>query len=810
MRLPTTFSVLFFIAAFNLLQAFEVKAQITLTGSVLDENQSPLPSATVLLLELTDSTLVKGNVTDSEGVYRFENLQPDTYLISVSMVGFQKQVTNPIRVDDEWVEVPDITLQEAIEQMGEVSVTAQRPLFEQQIDRMVVNVQQSITAAGSSVLETLEKSPGIQVNRQNGNISMNGRTGVRVMINDRPVNLPADAVVQMLNGMSSANVEQIELISNPPARYEAEGDAGIINIKMTEHTDIGYTGTVGGNLGYNWAEIIGGNLNFSKRGRNIAYFINYSVNYDRNKQIATNDRFLKQNKFTQFSRNTSLRWPVTSVQNLSAGLEYSITPQTTAGISFSGYRRKWQLESLSETHIQQSPANDLISEMDLNETNLWRNVLSNVNLHHSFSENKNLQFNFDYLYYINENPSFYDNNFVGGNQSLMEIHGIDVTKHTPIHFWVSKIDYQDRLSDKLTLETGLKGTINTFLNDISVSQNIDGNWIPSNRYSNEADLTEKYGAVYLSTDWNATDDFRINAGLRYEYMDSFLSTPHQPGLIDRQNGFLFPSLFIEKQFTDTKSLGLAYSRRITRPTFNDMAPFVFFVTPNTFWSGNPALKSAISDGLRLDYQYNHWLISLQYSHADDAIGQWQSRVDPETNEQIYMAENLDYIRTYSITTSFPLELSSWWDIQTNITGRYQEIKSNHLGFEKSDDAAGFTLDMTNTISLPREFTFEISGNYVSKESWGFQHLRPRGALNIGLQKSLFDGQGILRLSGTDVLATDNWRLDGDGIQENIETVFTYDWYARSINLTFTWNFGNNDIDAVNLETGSAEEQERVN
>lgn len=809
MKPQTTFQVLFFIAAFTLFQAFEVHAQVTLTGTVLGENQSPLPSATVLLLHPEDSTLVKGNVTDEEGVYRFENLQPAAYLISVSMVGFQKEVTHPIQIDGV-VEVPDITLNEAVEQMGEVSVTAQRPLFEQRIDRMVVNVQQSITAAGSSVLETLEKSPGIRVNRQSGGISMNGRTGVRVMINDRPVNLPADAVVQMLNGMSSANVDQIELISNPPARYEAEGDAGIINIVMTEHTEVGYTGTVGGDLGYNWAEIIGGNLNFSKRGKKVAYFLNYSINHDRNKQIATNKRFLTQNEFTQFSKNTSLRWPITSVQNLSTGLEYSITPQTTAGISFSGYRRKWQLESLSETHIKQSPANDLISEMDIDETNLWRNVLSNFNFNHSFSEDKNLQFNFDYVYYINENPSFYDNQFIDGNRSLMRMNGIDVDKHTPIHFWVSKIDYQHRLSDKLTLETGLKGTINTFFNDISVTQNIDGTWAPSHRYSNEADLTEKYGAFYLSGDWSATDNLQINAGLRYEYMDNYLSTAEQAGLIDRENGFLFPSLFIEKKFTDTKSLGFAYSRRITRPTFNDMAPFVFFITPHTFLTGNPALRSAISDGFNLDYQHNHWLISLHYSYTDDAIGQWQSRVDPDTNEQIYMAENLDYLRTYSITSSFPLELTSWWNIQTNITGRYQEFQSNHLGLEKSDDAAGFTFNMTNTLSLPGELTFEVSGNYVSKEIWGFQHFRPQGALNIGLQKSFFDGQGILRLSGTDVLATDNWRLDGDGVQENIDTFFTYDWYARSVNLTFTWNFGNNEIETVSIETGSAEEQERVN
>ncbi|MDZ7717351.1 MAG: TonB-dependent receptor [Balneolaceae bacterium] len=289
-RLLSIFLILFF-------YSMDVQSQAVITGTVVEENGSPLPGANVLLLQPSDSALVKGTVTDNAGYYELNNIDPGRYLLSVSMVGFQIYISAPFESDQEPIRFETITLQVSLEEMGEVDVTARRPLFEQEIDRLVVNVQRSITSSGSSVLQVLEKSPGIQVNRQSNSLSMSGKTGVRVMINDKFVQLPIDAVVQMLDGMSAANIDQIELITTPPARYEAEGDAGIIHIKMTQFTELGTTGMIGGNLGYNQAETLGGNVNISHRGNKLALFLDYSIHYDRTETNWINERFLLKDGF---------------------------------------------------------------------------------------------------------------------------------------------------------------------------------------------------------------------------------------------------------------------------------------------------------------------------------------------------------------------------------------------------------------------------------------------------------------------------------------------------------------------------------
>lgn len=786
------------------------EAQVAINGTVADENELPVPAATILLLNPSDSSMVKGTITEDSGRFQFQSVKPGLYLLSVSMIGYQTRTTEPFEVGGNPVQMDSVTLLQSVEQLDEISVSARRPLFEQQMDRLVVNVQRSITSSGSSVLEVLEKSPDIQINRQSNSIAMSGKSGVRVMINDKVVRLPTDAVVQMLDGMSAADVEQIELISTPPAKYEAEGDAGIINIKMKELTDMGYTGTVGGNVGYNWAENLGGNMNFSRRGKKLAFFINYSINYDRNEQNWINERYLEQGGFTEEIKSNNRRRPTIGVQNTRVGLEYNIGRKTTAGLLVTGYQRKWETRDLSDNISRLGPDSTLISEMRVQETNLWRNSLLNASLDHSFSENRTLSFDLDYLYYINDNPSVYQNNFVEGNENLMENQGIDVEKETPINIWVGRIDYRHRLSDDLTLETGLKGTLSDFLNDVNVSERIDGSWTVNDRYTNNANLTEKIGAVYLSGNWNPAEDLKINAGLRYEYTDSYLSTPEEHGLIDREYGNLFPSVFINKKLSDDRSIGISYTRRITRPTFTDMAPFVFFLSPNTFLSGTPSLKPAVSDGFKFDFQHDPWLVSLQYSYSRDEIGAFQPEVDPETNEQTYSAQNLEYLRTWALTTSIPLGPAPWWQIQTNLSGRYQIFKTGHLENDVTQKVAGLTANITNTFDLPREFSVEVSGNYQSKSIWGLMQFRPQGSVNAGIQKRISDGRGTLRLSMDDILYTNIWKADTEVLQANLDSFFKYDWHMQVVRFSFTWNFGNNDVGAVNIETGSSEEQGRVN
>ncbi|MCG2589567.1 outer membrane beta-barrel family protein [Rhodohalobacter sulfatireducens] len=789
---------------------FDAEAQVSVTGIVTDELENSVPAANVLLLNSADSTLVKGNITNETGHYEFQQIMPGSYLLSVSIIGYQPQITEPFDVNNAPVLTDTIMLYTSLEEMDEISVSAQRPFFEKKIDRLVVNVQQSITSSGNSALELLEKSPGIQVNRQSGSISMSGKAGVRVMINDKIVRLPVDAVLQMLDGMSAANIEQIELISTPPARYEAEGNAGLINIVMIERQDLGSNGTIGTNLAYNAAETLGGNLNYNYRGRKLAYFLNYSINYDRTEQNILNNRFLVQNSFTEQIREDQKREPTTNVQNARMGLEYSIGSKTTAGVLVSGYRRHWDQQALSNNFNNLGPDSTLIFDMGIRERNIWRNGMINASIDHSFNENQNLSFDFDYLHYINENPSVYQNEFIEGDRSLYQAGGIDVEKETPINIWVGRVDYTFQPSSTFSIETGVKGTLSEFVNDVSVKNNFDGSWEIDDRFTSDANLSENIGAAYLSGSWKPSEQLQMNAGLRYEYTDSYLSSTDEKGLIDREYGKFFPTVFISKDLSDDNRIGFSYNRRITRPTFNDMAPFVFFMSPRTFLSGTPSLQPAISDGVTMDLQLRSLLISLQYTHTKDEIGAFQPEVNSESNELTYTAKNLDYLRTYAATLSYQVFPTSWWQVQSNLSGRYQLFQTAHLQNNISDEIFGLNINITNTITLPKEFAFEVSGYYNSKSVWGIMQFRPQGSLNIGVQKKVGDGRGTLRLSANDILYTDVWKVDSDVPSANLDSSMRLDWHRQQISLTFSWNFGNNSLRAVNVDSGSEEEQNRVN
>jgi hypothetical protein len=789
--------------------AINASAQTTISGTVFDETGSPLPTVNVLLLLASDSSLVKGAVTDYSGFYELNSATPGTYQLSVSMIGFRRYYSPVFEVNQNSIEYDAITLQVSLEQMEEVDVTARRPLFEQKIDRLVVNVQSSITLSGSSVLQVLEKSPGIQVNRQSNTISMSGKSGVRIMINDKFVRLPIDAVIQMLNGMSAANIEQIELITTPPARYDAEGDAGIIHIKMSEFSEMGSTGMVGVNAGYNYAETLGGNFNISRRGNKLATFLNYSINYDRTQNNWDNERSLETNNFIEEVRMENTRKPSTSVQNARMGLEYKMGQKTTTGILLAGNQRHWKTRDLSENFKSFNPSSSLFTEMSVRETNRWKNGLINISLDHTFKKNRSLHFDADYLYYKNDNPSFYVNSFAEGDISRMENESIDVEKETPIHIRVVKLDYIHELSDKFTLETGVKGALSDFRNTVSVLNLIQNTWIVNDTFSQDADLSEKTGALYLSGSWKPGETVSMNAGLRYAYTDRFLSTPYSPGLVDVQDGYLFPTLFIQKRFPNEKSIGFSYSRRITRPSFNDLAPFVFFLDPNTFLSGNPDLNPAISDALKLDYNHKQFLLSLQYSYTRDGIVSFQPEINQNTNEQVYKTQNLGYFRTYAMNTSLPVYFTTWWEMRANVSGQYQISITAHMDENQTGDMYSYSANITNIIDIPRDFSLEISGYYQSKTSAGLTYFKPRGALNVGIQKRIASDRGTIRLSTDDLFYTDLMRYSTNVPSANLDSRGVYDNSSRNIKLTFTWNFGNSKIESINVSTGSEEEQSRV-
>lgn len=810
MKLSTIIFKLIIIVGCLLIGNCATFAQVTIKGKVQDRQGAALPFSNVVLLSAIDSSLVTGTISDDQGIFSFDKIKPSHYLINTLMIGYQSVIT-PFHIEEEQTSASfiHITMLEDTTELDEVVIKAQKPLFEKQIDRTVVNVQSSITSTGKSALEILAKSPGVLVNRQNNTLSMYGKNGVSVMINGKMSRQPLEAVVQMLEGMSAANIDKIELITSPPAKYEAAGDAGIINIVMVENVDEGTNGSFGLTAGYNQGPTGGGNLNLNHRNKKINFFLDYALLSDKNESPWMQQRTLfGEVEFDRSVVSNQQRRHLLTTQNLRAGIEYTLNEKTSASILITGYRRNWDMDGLTDNVNNVSPDSVINTTMDLYESNIWQSLAGGMGVTHQIDAQQHIGIDIDYLYYVNKNPSHYYNTRES-NTGNSEEELVDVTKNTPIHFKVAKIDYANQLSDQLRIEAGLKASFSSFVNAVSVNTLKEDQWIPNDDLSNLSDLDEKIWAAYASYDWKVSDALKIYGGLRYEYTDSYLSTPEEQGLVDREFGNLFPSINFSQKINEKSSINLAYARRITRPTFNDIAPFVYFTGPNAFFAGNPALRPAISDGIDLTYHHNSWWISLKYNDIKNNIGWLQPELNTDTNELVFRSQNMKYFRTWSISYSMPFSITPWWELQQDLSLYYQSYETAHLLPDFSDHAVSVSFNGTSTFTLPKDFAIELSGNFLSKQFWGVWEFEPMGQLDIGFKKKLKNNNGTLTLSFTDIFHTMVWKDEVVFPNGEAKISEIYDINAQSVNLTYVRTFGNKKLKSVNLKSASEEERKRI-
>ncbi len=801
--LKSTHSILFLLSLISSLTF----GQATLKGTVSDEQHTVLPFTNVVLYNSTDSSLVKGIITDLQGNYSILGITPGSYYVEVSMIGyinFSEAVS--ITANDFSERHIDFSLREEINQLDEVVVRSEKALYEKSSDRIVVNVQSSTTAKGKSVLQVLAKSPGVLVNQQSGNISLYGKSGVLVMINGKMMRLPPDAVIQLLDGMSAANVEKIELITHPPAGFDAEGNAGIINIKTLQQDELGTSGSASATLGYNQAETWGGNLTLNHRGKGYNLFADYSRLTDRNKQSWLDNRKIFGSPFDQTVKSVQQREPTTTSQNLRAGAEWNLTSSTSLNLVVTGSHRNWDMDGLTETDQHLKPDSSIHTQMKLHESNIWKSGSASIGFNHQFDSAQSISVNMDVMNYKNDNPSTYD--VTQTIQNLQSTNSrIEVSKETPIRFKIASIDYQNQIKKNMKFVLGAKGTISDFENVVEVKEG-SGELLVNKEFSNTSNLHEKIWAGYMGLSLQLAASTDLQAGLRYEYTDSNLGTLENENLIDRQYGNLFPSLTVTKKLGTENVFNLAYSRRITRPTFNEMAPFVFFTGPNTFFEGNPTLRPAITDALEVSLQKGALWLSAKYSYTKNQIGALQPVLNKETGVQVYKSLNMDYVNLAAFSTSYSIGIKKWWDIQTEATLYLQNFQTSYTNTEYTKSDVYLSLSATSTITLPRHFSLEISGNYQSKQYWGIWEFAPMGQLDIGFKKKL--GSGTLSLVFSDILHTYIWNSDIILPDKKSSANWKYDWNARAIGLTYSVNFGNNKVKAATIKSVSDEERKRVN
>lgn len=321
-------------------------------------------------------------------------------------------------------------------------------------------------------------------------------------------------------------------------------------------------------------------------------------------------------------------------------------------------------------------------------------------------------------------------------------------------------------------------------------------------------LKENIGAAYTSYETKWGEKTTVKSGLRYEYTQSNLGSVEIPNIVDRKYGRLFPSLFVSHDYNKNKTLSFSYSRRITRPTFNDLAPFTFFVDPNTFLSGNAALQPAISSNLKTDYRFKSTLLSFQYSYTSSPIAAFQARIKPGSNKLYYVAENQKSLQTYSLTIGQPYSPTKWWNMYTNLAGVFNQVQAYNNGYLVTVKFPVLTLYSVQTLSLPKKFSLEISGYYNSGGLWGIFKRKAFGELNMALQKKMGKDGGKLSIGYDNIFNSSVYRINLDLPEQQQYIDMRLQFTQPKFKVAWSQNFGNQKMKAA-AKKAEAEERARV-
>jgi hypothetical protein len=803
---------------FSIVFAFVIPASyvtaqnpVAVSGKIIETAGENISGATVALLVALDSSLAKVGVSDENGIFELQNVKAGTYLLRVTMVGYENYKSNEILVEGaQNVKLPDITLLRNSTMLNDVTVTAQKPIIEVKADKTVFNVENSINAAGSTAFELLQKSPGVVVD-QNDNIFLKGRGGVQIQIDGRPTQLSGSDLTDLLRSMQSSDIEAIELISNPSSKYEAEGTAGIINIRLKKNKNFGTNGSVTAGYGISVFPKYNTSLSLNNRNKAMNIFGTYSNNWG-NRQNHFN-LYRVQDDSVYDQRSTSIFGGLRN--NFKAGADFFASPKHTIGVLITGNISDYNGSTDSKTNIS-GVDNDSITRI-LVADNVTEGDLNNVNFNGNYrfadTSGHELNADLDYGFYRNDRNSFQPNTYTTPDGStVLEEKDYRTISPTQIDIYTAKADYsQNFLKGKLG--AGFKiswvKTDNTF-NFYNV---IEGEDVLNTDQSNHFVYTENINAAYLNYQHSILKDLDLQAGLRAEQTNSegdlTNETSQQDENVKRHYLDFFPSAGLNYNLNKKNSFALSYSRRIDRPNYQELNPFEYKLDELTYRKGNPFLDPQYTDKFEISHTYNYAITtSLSYSHTKDFFAQI---TDTLSGGRSYITtRNLASEDVISLDISGQLPVTKWWTLYANASGYHLHYAAD-FGEGKLIDVSTFACNFyaQNTFKLPEGFSLELSGWYSSPSIWGGTYkTAQQGSVDAGVQKKLFKDRGTLKLSITDIFHTAPWSSVNEYGGLYIEA--NGDWESRQFRATFTYRFGNKQVKgARQRQTGNESETERI-
>lgn len=799
-----------------LLFLFGLQAQSgSIKGQLQDTDAAAVAFANVVLYNSADSAMVKVETSDESGVFQFRGLNPGNFFLVSSYVGLPNLRKSSISLAaNEELDLGVLSFAKDGVALEEVTVTAARAMVEVKPDRTVFNVQGTINSTGADAMSLLRKAPGVTVDN-NDNINVLGRSGVLLYIDGKRMPLSGEDLTAYLQNLTAEQIDRIDIITNPSARYEAEGNAGIIDIRLKRDKNHGANGSV--------------NATYSK-GRHARYNLGGSGNY-RNKLLNTfgslgfadgetfndmvfesfqNGLFLDE---TNDSRNTWQNY------NFRLGTDFFVAKNHTIGFLVGGMEMEGDRESENRIFLsQENNATDIDSLLVANNfADDARNQYT-FNLNYRYDDRKTgrtLNIDLDYGRYQNESVRFQPNRYYDPETDVLKSEVLTrFDTPTDIDISTAKVDYeQNLLGGKIGVGSKLSRVVT---DNVFQFYNEENGVSELNKdRSNQFKYEENVYAGYVTYARPINQKWNFSAGLRTEVTDAEgdlkdFDVGASDTIVYLNYTSFFPNAGLTWQVAPMHSLALNYGRRINRPDYNVLNPFENRLSELSFQKGNPSLSPEIVNNVELGYTYAYrYNFKLAYSLTTDPITRLIQPSDLDPRAGFITWANLDEQTVISANLSAPMQIAKKWNAYFNLSASYLDNQAVYDDGAVVDlQAFTYSIYQQHTFDLPMGFKGEISGYFSGPGVWGgvFEY-ETSWSLNFGLQRKFLQDQLNVRLSANDVFYESGW----DGISEFDGLISTGSgrWDSRRVSVSVSYNFGNQNVKSRRRKSGLEDEAGRV-
>ncbi len=776
-------------------------------GKVLGKTNEPISNETIYLLSEATNSIVKTAVTTQKGTFALVDVGASSYIITIASEGYDVFSKN-ISVTNANITLENIQLIEKVETLKEVVVKAEKPMIQVMADKTVFNVNSSINTTGTSVWQLFRKAPGVIVDN-NGVVILEGKTGVQIFIDGKATQLSGQELQSYLESLQSSVIDKLEIITQPSSKYDASGNAGIINIVFKKDKNLGWNGTVSNAITYgdfarNSASI---SLNYRNKKSNLYGNISNGIGK------STGFLYLKrQQNNTEFDAKTESVFDPKST-NIRIGYDYFATKKSTFGVILNTNLYQYDDQHNSRTPIQafNSASIDSVLIASNQSNGNSQNFLINTNYKYSDTLETSFNVDFDYGKFTKEGFAYQPNFYYDASENNI-LSQVITRQETPIS--IDILSFQTDFEQKLwkgKFTTGMKISYVTTNNTFNFFNQVPNEFVLDETRSNQFEYRENINAAYLNYN-RQMKKWSFQLGLRLENTISKGDLTQNQDIanktVKRNYTNWFPSGGITYQLNAKNQLAINYSKRIQRPNYSSLNPFEYKIDALSYSRGNPFLQPQYTNTIKLNNTYNYKLnTSISYTYVTDFFAQITEA--DGTDKNYLNPQNIANQETIDLGISLPQKLYKWWNIYLSLNTYTSSYKSNNPSFnEVKQETLSFYAQ--NTFNLPKDYIFEVSGWYSSPSVWGGTYVtKSLGSLNLALQKNFLDNKLNAKFSFNDLLYTSPWRgitsygivrIDGTGGND-----------SRNITFSLSYNFGNNEVKkSRSRNTSLDDEKDRVN